>query len=113
MADLGDFAFHTPSKEYADLKQLNDLPKVHLENEHYFEQKGTVQKVRVQLKNKSDHLAFLINLKIMDKATGELILPILWEDNFLNLLPGEERIISATYTFRGEAQLKIEGWNQI
>jgi exo-1,4-beta-D-glucosaminidase len=112
-ADLGDFAFHTPSKEYTDLKQLNDLPKVNLEQKHYFREEGADQKVTVQLKNTSDHLAFLINLKVMDKATGELILPIFWEDNFLNLLPGEERTVSATYPFAGEARLKVEGWNQI
>ena len=110
-ADLGDFAFHTPSKEYADLKQLNLLPKIHLEQRHYFQQNGADQKIRVQLKNKSDQLAFLINLKVVDKASGELILPIFWEDNFLNLLPGEERTVSATYPFIGEAQLKVEGWN--
>lgn len=110
-ADLGDFAYHTPSKEYADLKQLNNLPKVQLEQEHYFEQKGADQMIKVQLKNTSDHLAFLINLKVVDKASDELILPIFWEDNFLNLLPGEDRIVFATYPFNGEAQLKIEGWN--
>lgn len=112
-ADLGDFAFHTPSKEYADLKQLNELPHADLENGHYFEQYGNDQKVVVQLRNKGEYLAFLINLKVMDKATGELILPIFWEDNFLNLLPGEERTISATYASIGEAQLKVEGWNLI
>src|SRR5690606_21580220 len=112
-ADLGDFAFHTPSKEYADLKQLNDLPKVHLEKEYYFEQYGDDQKVLVRLRNKNKHLAFLVNLKVMDKATGDLILPVFWEDNFLNLLPGEERTVSATYKFTGEAELKVEWWNQI
>ena len=112
-ADLGDFAFHTPSKEYADLKQLNGLPKVQLEKEHYFEQYGKDQKIVVRLRNKNKHLAFLVNLKVMDKASGDLILPVFWEDNFLNLLPGEERTVSATYPFAGEARLKVEGWNQI
>ncbi|MCM4167433.1 Exo-beta-D-glucosaminidase [Arenibacter antarcticus] len=110
-ADLGDFAFHTPSKEYADLTELNHLPKVHLEETHHFEQEGETQKIEVQLKNNNNYIAFLINLKLVDKVTDNLILPIFWEDNFLTLLPGEERTISATYSFKGEAQLKVEGWN--
>ncbi|WP_051254152.1 glycoside hydrolase family 2 protein [Arenibacter latericius] len=110
-ADLGDFAFHTPSKEYADLTELNLLPKVQVFETHHFSQDGKNQNIEVQLKNSSNHIAFLINLKMVDKSTGDLILPIFWEDNFISLLPGEERLLSATYTFKGEAELKVEGWN--
>jgi exo-1,4-beta-D-glucosaminidase len=110
-ANLGPFAFHTPSKVYADFTQLNGLPKTQLEQSHYFEQDGEQQNIKVELKNNSDHIAFLINLKVVDIKTGELILPIFWEDNFINLLPGEERMVCANFKGTSEAALKVEGWN--
>ena len=110
-ADLGPFAFHTPSKVYADFNQLNELPKAQLVETHYFEQDGEHQNIKVELKNNSDHIAFLINLKVLDKMSGELILPIFWEDNFINLLPGEERMVCANFKGTSTAELKVEGWN--
>lgn len=110
-ADLGPFAFHTPSKVYADFKQLNELPKTQLEESHYFEQDGEHQNIKVELKNNSNHIAFLINLKVVDKKSGELILPIFWEDNFINLIPGEERMVCAYFKGTMAAELKVEGWN--
>jgi len=110
-ADLGPFAFHTPSKVYADFKQLNELPKTQLEESHYFEQDGEQQNIKVELKNNSNHIAFLINLKVVDKKSGELILPIFWEDNFINLIPGEERMVCAYFKGTMAAELKVEGWN--
>jgi exo-1,4-beta-D-glucosaminidase len=110
-ADLGPFAFHTPSKIYADFKQLNDLPKIQLEQSHYIEQDGEQQNIKVELKNNSDHIAFLVNLKVVDKKTGELILPIFWEDNFITLLPREERMVCANFNGTSDAELKVEGWN--
>lgn len=110
-ADLGPFAFHTPSKVYADFTQLNELPKTQLGQSHYFEQDSEQQNIKVALKNNGDHIAFLINLKVVDKKTGELVLPIFWEDNFINLLPGEERMVCANFKGTSEAELKVEGWN--
>ena len=110
-ADLGPFAFHTPSKVYADFKQLNELSKTQLVETHYFEQEGEHQNIKVGLKNNSDHIAFLINLKVLDKKSGELILPIFWEDNFINLLPGEERMVCGNFKGTSTAELKVEGWN--
>lgn len=110
-ADLGPFAFHTPSKVYADYTPLNGLPEVALEQLHYFERDGNRQNIKVELKNNTNHIAFLVNLKVLDKKSGELLLPIFWEDNFINLLPGEERTVCAHFIGTAEASLKVEGWN--
>ena len=110
-ADLGDFAYHTPSKDYADLTLLNDLPKVNLDVRFSNEKLGKEQKVTVDIENNSDKIAFLINLKLVEKETGEIILPVFWEDNFISLLAGEKRILVATFTSESTAELKVEGWN--
>jgi exo-1,4-beta-D-glucosaminidase len=45
----------------------------------------------------------------------EEALPILWEDNYVTLLPGETRTISATYRTRdlggSPPRLVVTGWN--
>jgi len=110
-ADLGDFAYHTPSKEYADLTLLNTLPKVNLEVISKHEKSDGEQKLTIELKNNSDKIAFLINLKLVEKESGKIILPVFWDDNFISLLAGEKRTIVATYRSDAVAELKVEGWN--
>lgn len=110
-ADLGEFAFHTPSKQYADLRLLNELPKTDLSVTHSLEENEAGNQMTVTLENKGESIAFLINLKLMDEATGELVLPVFWEDNFISLLPYEKRIIRATFGPGIKATIKVEGWN--
>jgi exo-1,4-beta-D-glucosaminidase len=110
-ADLGEFAYHTPSKDYADLTLLNSLPKVKLESNHRFEKAKDNNIAIVEVKNTGDKIAFLINLKILDKISGEIILPVFWEDNYFSLVPGEEKTVSATFNSDCEIKLKIDGWN--
>jgi len=112
-ADLGDFAYHTPSKEYADLTLLNTLPKVNLGVNSKHEKSDGEQIFTIELENSSDKIAFLINLKLVEKESGEIILPVFWDDNFINLLAGEKRTIVATFRSDAVAELKVEGWNLI
>ena len=110
-ADLGDFAYHTPSKEYADLSLLNKLPEVNLEIKSKLEKLDGEHRFTVELENNTDKIAFLINLKLVEKGSGEIILPVFWEDNFISLLAGEKRVISVNYKSNVEAEVKVEGWN--
>lgn len=109
--DLGEFAYHTPSKQYPDLRLLNTLPKVDLEVAYNHEEDREEQTMTVVLKNTGTTIAFLINLKVIEKDTGEIILPVFWEDNFISLLPGENRTLRTTFTSFAVPELKVEGWN--
>ncbi len=110
-ADIGEFLYHTPSKEYADLTMLNSLPKVELETEYHIVKTIDEHKITVEIKNPSDKIAFFIDMKVIDNHTGEIILPIFWDDNYISLLPGEQRIVSATFNSDKAAYLKVCGWN--
>ncbi|MUH34623.1 glycoside hydrolase family 2 [Zobellia amurskyensis] len=110
-ADLGEFAFHTPSKVYADFSLLNTLNKVNIAADYNFDKTQDQQQVTVTLTNTGSKIAFLVNLKLEDKNSREPILPIFWEDNFISLLPGEQRTLQATFKHRAAAVLKIEAWN--
>lgn len=109
--DLGEFAYHTPSKQYADLRLLNTLPKVSLNVAYDHQKQGQDQIMTAILENKGKTIAFLINLKLIEKDTGELILPVFWEDNFISLLPGEKRTLRTTYKNSSVPDLKVDGWN--
>lgn len=110
-ADLGDFAYHTPSKEYSDLTALNDLSRTDVTIHTSEKTDGKNKKIEVTLKNTGTSIAFMINLHLLDVKTGASVLPVFWEDNFIHLLPGEEKTILVTAETDQEVIVKAEGWN--
>jgi exo-1,4-beta-D-glucosaminidase len=107
--------FYTPEISYGDFRALAHQPPVTLsytlENQPGAEQSAT----RVHITNPGDHLALLVHLRLTRGSGGEEILPILWDDNYFELMPGESRDISAAYRNRdaGEEKpaLEVSGWN--
>ena len=57
---------------------------------------------------------FFVRLQLR-KGSGEKILPVLCEDNYISILPGESREIRATYAVKDRGDrpvaLAISGWN--
>ena len=83
-------------------------------NEHS-EKKGEEEITHVTVENPSKSLAFFVRLKVEKGAKGEEVLPVVWEDNYISLLPGEKREITATYRASelGAAKpvVEVSGWN--
>ncbi len=50
----------------------------------------------VHLSNPTDALAFFVELRVVD-ADGSSILPVLWDDNYVSILPGESRELTARF----------------
>ena len=48
----------------------------------------------LRLKNLTKRVAFANRLRLVDAKTGERILPVIWSDNYVTLMPGEERVIT-------------------
>ena len=67
------------------------------------------------LENPSKNLAFFVRLKVDKGVKGEEILPVVWEDNYISLLPGEKREVTATYRASelgtAKASVEVSGWN--
>ncbi len=107
--------YTTPTKTYADFTALSQLPKVKLNVTSTSERKGDEGITRVKLQNPSKDLAFFVRLKVDKGKGGEEILPVGWEDNYISLLPGEQREIKASYHARdlGAAKpfVEVSGWN--
>jgi len=105
----------TPTASYADYTSISQLPKVKLNEASRTEMHGEDAITRVTLTNPSKSLAFFVRLKVDKGAKGEEILPVVWEDNYISLLPGEKREVTATYRAKelGTAKpvLEVSGWN--
>jgi exo-1,4-beta-D-glucosaminidase len=109
--------YTTPTKSFADYTSLAQLPKVRLNvssrSEHIGNSESAVTHVIVE--NPSKTLAFFVRLKLDKSKAGDEILPVLWQDNYISLLPGEKREITATYRASSlgaaEPQIEASGWN--
>jgi exo-1,4-beta-D-glucosaminidase len=102
--------FVTPTKGFADFTTLSKLPEVKLDVAVI---SGANNEVSVQLSNSSDALAFFVELKVVD-GEGSSILPVLWDDNYVSILPGESRELTARFPAADTAtaaSLVIKGWN--
>lgn len=107
--------YYTPQKEFADLRMLEKLAPVALKLSSRREMEGGEPSIFVTVENPGPGLAFAVRLKILRGVGGDEVLPVLWEDNYLALLPGEKREIKARIRSKdlGKAQpvAAAEGWN--
>jgi exo-1,4-beta-D-glucosaminidase len=109
--------YTTPTASYADYSSLAQLPKVKLNVSSRSERKGNNEDAvtRVTVENPSKALAFFVRLKLNKGKGGEEILPVVWQDNYISLLPGEKREITATYHASGlgaaKPEIEVSGWN--
>jgi exo-1,4-beta-D-glucosaminidase len=118
--------YYTPSKTFSDLTALQTLPKVDVQATAESDMNGEDGTTRIAVENPSNNLAFFVHFKVIARggrfSFGEEggrgddeVLPILWSDNYVSLLPGEKRQITATYAKRslrsGKPVAVVDGWN--
>jgi exo-1,4-beta-D-glucosaminidase len=108
--------YYTPTKAFADYTALNTLPRTDLKVDSATRQQGADRITTVMVTNAAPSLAFGVHLKVNKGADGDEVLPVLWEDNYFALLPGETRKLSATYSARDLGRsapvVQLEAWNQ-
>jgi len=103
----------TPIVQHADLKALNDLPKVKLVTSSKAIKQGGEEIIQVTLSNPTKYLAFALALRLANRE-GDNILPALYDDNYFPLMPGEKRTINIRYApedAHGSAAVHLDGWN--
>ncbi|HWY21250.1 MAG TPA: glycoside hydrolase family 2 protein [Candidatus Acidoferrum sp.] len=105
----------TPTDSFADYTALAQLPKLKLKVTSHTERKGEESVTHVTVENPNKSLAFFVRMKLNKGAKGEEILPVIWEDNYISLLPGEKRELTATYRANelgaAKAAVEVTGWN--
>lgn len=103
----GDYT-HTPALTQANMQQLRSLHQAKLQARAA----RTASGVQVTLHNSSDTLAFQVAVAAQDNG-GNDIDPTLWSDNYIEVMPGESRTLTATFAGHvpGRASISITGWN--
>ena len=103
---------HTPPSTFEDLTALHALPPTSIEA--HLLPSSPAAPVGVELRNPSKTLAFQVALASFS-ANDQPYDSLLWTDNFIELLPGETRTLTATplrpETIRSLEQVRITGWN--
>jgi exo-1,4-beta-D-glucosaminidase len=132
--------YTTPTKSFDDLTALNTLPQVKVNITSESEVDGENGTTRVTVENPTQNLAFAVHLKVMkpsrfidpESENNELeVLPVIWQDNYFPLMPGEKREITATYKTadlqlestssdtpdwarrEGKPSVDVDGWNVV
>ncbi len=113
--EFEDWPFYTPTKEYADYKQLNKLESVGLHTKYDIVESKDNLDVRIDINNPGNKIAFFIDMNISGEKSGNTIVPVFWEDNYFSLLPGETKKINVSipkkYLKEDKPVLKVRGWN--
>jgi exo-1,4-beta-D-glucosaminidase len=100
---------YTPAISYANMQALRTLPK----SEIRASLTTTNHLLHVHLENPSHALAFQVEVRGFT-ADGKPIIPLLWSDDFVELMPGEHRDLTAELpqtTVANQASVIVSGWN--
>jgi exo-1,4-beta-D-glucosaminidase len=81
----------TPVSRYADFTALNQLSPAHVAVHAV---RGGPDAVQITLENKSAVPAFFVSLNLEDRH-GRDVLPVIWDDNYVTLWPGERMALQA------------------
>jgi exo-1,4-beta-D-glucosaminidase len=119
-----DISTWAPTKTFADYTALNTLPRVDLDVTAENRKDGQEGSTTVTVHNPTSTLALAVHLMVNKSSNGRVsregeedneILPVLWQDNYFALLPGEARQVTATYRLGDKSKatpsVEIEGWN--
>jgi exo-1,4-beta-D-glucosaminidase len=119
-----DISTWSPTKTFADYTVLNGLPRVNLDASAQYKKDGETSSTTITVHNPTSTVALAVHLTVNKFSSGRVrregeedneILPVLWQDNYFALLPGETRQITATYHVSEKSKtvpsVEIDGWN--
>jgi exo-1,4-beta-D-glucosaminidase len=102
---------HTPAARHEDLTALANLPPAKVVAHAELEKAAHGRELRVELENPSAVLAFQVNSAVRTRSGG-LVAPVIWSDNWIELVPGEKRILTALLPEGADAPtVQIGSWN--
>jgi len=107
--------FYWRGVQDGDYRALRDLPKVRPDASTSAERQDDRWRLITRLHNSSKTPALLVRLKAVREKSGDRILPALYSDNYISLMPGGRRTIVTEVRqadTRGERpRIAIEGFN--
>jgi Glycosyl hydrolase 2 galactose-binding domain-like/Exo-beta-D-glucosaminidase Ig-fold domain/Glycosyl hydrolases family 2/F5/8 type C domain len=107
--------FYMRPREVGNYRAVRELPRVNLVASTGIQRQDGRWILATKLHNPSSHPALMVRLKAVREKTGDRILPAIYSDNYLALMPGEMegiRVELADADTRGERpQIVVEGFN--
>jgi beta-galactosidase/beta-glucuronidase len=114
-AQLVSENFYLHGTEENNFKAIRELPKVNLEATTREILQSGRWTLTTELHNPSAQPALMVRLKAVREKSGDRILPAIYSDNYVALMPGERRTIKtelANADTRGERpRMLVEGFN--
>jgi hypothetical protein len=107
--------FYWRGTEEENYSALRHLPKAKLDSSTTVERQGDHWMLKTSLRNLSKGPALMVRLKAVQDKTGDRILPAIYSDGYIALMPGETRVITTELReadARGERpRVVVEGFN--
>lgn len=98
-----------------DFRALRKLSKVNVSAKTQIEQKAGSWQLTTELTNSSKTPALMVRVKAVREKSGDRILPAVYSDNYVSLMPGETRTIQIELSdadTRGERpKIVVDGFN--
>lgn len=104
--------FYWWAQEEATLRELTTLPEATVGLDATLVVRGVEQIATIVLKNQGTVPALLLKLTLKDARSGQRILPAYYSENYVSLMPGEERTITVDLPQgAGKPAVGLRGWN--
>jgi exo-1,4-beta-D-glucosaminidase len=107
--------YYTPQSEFADFNDLKKLPPTKIMVSYTTNKKETNTVHKIIVINTGKSVAFFVHLRVLKGKGGDDILPVIFEDNYLLLAPGESRSIECSYENKDAAgtvpYILVSAWN--
>ena len=102
----------TPAARYEDLTALTHLPPPTVTAQAEIVETANGREVQLKLTNTSQALAFQLRAAVRT-SDGGLVAPVLWSDNWIQLVPGEATTLTAQLPKNAPRDVRVEldGWN--
>jgi hypothetical protein len=107
--------FYLRGLEEYNFRAIRELPRVRITPSVKAERHGDRWVLTAELTNTSKQPALMVRVKAVREKSGDRILPAIYSDNYVALMPGEHRTITAELNnadTRGERpRIVVEGFN--
>jgi len=107
--------FYWHSRASGEYEQLNNMPRIGVAGTVNQNRENDVRKLTVDVRNGDQCVALATRLKVVDVASGLLVGPVMYSDNYFSLLRGEAKQVTLEFSAKSvsgdEVAVQIEGWN--
>lgn len=85
--------FYWRGVEDGDFRALRELPAARLTASSRTRREGDVWRIETEIRNAGTAAALMVRAKVVRSRSGDRILPAMYDDNYIALMPGEAKTI--------------------